>query len=391
MDNARSRFKKIMNFQKCDRSLNWEIGYWLSTSERWYEEGLEEFTLRRYLNLDGNLPGEIGSIFVGGQTAETQYEKNINKYFSLDKRIVRFPVNIGFIPTFEEKTIKEEKENVIKINTSGQIVKIRKDNTSMPQWLEFPVKSKKDFKSIKSRLEVNIKKRLPEDIDELIKEYKNRDYVLGFGIGLFMELRVLLGVERMLLYFYDRPEFINEILDYLTDFYIELFKKAFSMIDLDLFVFAEDLAYKNGSLISPKLFKEFFMPRYKKIIKFLTKKNICDLFMLDSDGDCRELIPLFIESGINVLFPLEVMANMAILELRKKFPKLGLMGGVDKIALIKGKEDEIDRELNKVDKIISLGGYIPCIDHNIPPDISFEKFKYYREKLNKIIFNNNIL
>ena len=55
-----------------------------------------------------------------------------------------------------------------------------------------------------------------------------------------------------------------------------------------------------------------------------------------------------------------------------------LIGGVDKREIAKGK-NQIDLEMKKLSKVIENGGYIPTIDHAIPPDISLGNFKYYLE------------
>jgi len=59
------------------------------------------------------------------------------------------------------------------------------------------------------------------------------------------------------------------------------------------------------------------------------------------------------------------------------------LGGIDKTAL--SSKRDIDRELDKVARMIPRGGYIPYVDHAIAPDVSWDNFKYYRERLNGII------
>jgi uroporphyrinogen decarboxylase len=51
----------------------------------------------------------------------------------------------------------------------------------------------------------------------------------------------------------------------------------------------------------------------------------------------------------------------------------------------KGKE-AIDKELDsKVPFMIQSGGYIPHIDHLVPPEVSWEDFIYYRTRLREMI------
>lgn len=107
---------------------------------------------------------------------------------------------------------------------------------------------------------------------------------------------------------------------------------------------------------------------------------------MDSDGDISELIPLWLEGGVNGMFPLEVAAGMDAVQLRKKYGKeLILWGNIDKRALIKGK-DAIKEELDKkVPFLISQGGYFPGIDHLVPPDISLENFNFYIEYIRSLV------
>jgi len=134
------------------------------------------------------------------------------------------------------------------------------------------------------------------------------------------------------------------MMEYLTEFYCRTIERAVKEVDFDYAIFGEDIAYKNGPLLSPKIVKEFMVPRYKRITRLLRENGI-DIIFIDSDGNVEELIPLWLEAGINGVYPLEVAAGMDPVALRKKYGKnLVMMRGIDKRALIEGK-DAIDREL----------------------------------------------
>ena len=60
-----------------------------------------------------------------------------------------------------------------------------------------------------------------------------------------------------------------------------------------------------------------------------------------------------------------------------------MAGGLDKRALAEDKQ-AIDKELEQVPWLLEQGGYIPMLDHDIPPDVSWANFVYYRDKLNRI-------
>ena len=75
---------------------------------------------------------------------------------------------------------------------------------------------------------------------------------------------------------------------------------------------------------------------------------------------------------------------MDVRRVRKDFPRLGMIGGLDKRALAQGKE-AIDAELEaKVEEVWKTGGYLPALDHLIPPDVSYDNFKYYVTRMKEI-------
>ncbi len=84
---------------------------------------------------------------------------------------------------------------------------------------------------------------------------------------------------------------------------------------------------------------------YQKLSGLLRDHGV-DVLMVDTDGDCRKLIPLFMEGGVTALYPFEVQSHMDVAEIRRQYPGLALQGGIDKKALAAGK-DAIDEELER--------------------------------------------
>ena len=69
---------------------------------------------------------------------------------------------------------------------------------------------------------------------------------------------------------------------------------------------------------------------------------------------------------------------------RQKYGKgmLGV-GGMDKTVLRLDKA-AVDRELERLTRLASLGGFIPCPDHRLMPGTKFELVQYYAEKIKNI-------
>ena len=339
-----------MKHEPVDRApfldLNW---YWPETIKRWQKEGM---------------PGDV----------------HPTDYFGLDY-VDRLPANKELCPPFEEETFEEDEEHRIYRDSKGIIKReFKKDPMqSMPKWLKFPLETKEDWKEIKKRLDPYSPARLPLNWDALARGYKEREWIIRlYGGSLFGYLRNLMGFERILMTFHDDPMWIHEMIEYMAWFFMEANRKILeSGVQVDIIFIWEDMAYKTGPMISPKMFREFLVPRYKKLTEFYRGYGI-EYFFVDCDGNPSELIPLWLEGGVNGFFPIEVAAGMDPVELKKKYGKsLLLLGGIDKRTLTKGKE-AIEKELKtKLPFLFKKGGYSPWADHMIPPDVPLENFRYF--------------
>jgi uroporphyrinogen decarboxylase len=194
-----------------------------------------------------------------------------------------------------------------------------------------------------------------------------------------------MGTEAACLAFYDDPVLVEDMLDYLTDYLIELIHPALDRLEFDYFNYFEDFAGKGGPLIGPRQFRKSLMPRYKRINDFLHSHGVKHLW-LDSDGNTEVLIPLLIDVGITFHWPLERAAGMDPLKIRAQYGHaLGLGGGIDKRELI-GDRKAIEAELYRhVPQLLEDGGYIPTLDHAVPPDIPYENWLYYLELKCKLL------
>ena len=136
----------------------------------------------------------------------------------------------------------------------------------MSQWLEFPIKNRRDWQSFKKRLNPNSPARYPEYWKENKHYWQNRNYPLGIKVGSFYGwIRDWVGMENLSIMLYDNSSLVHEIMEYLEYFIIETLKKAVEAIKFDFAHFWEDMAYKTGPLLSPgprtATRCSFFLPR----------------------------------------------------------------------------------------------------------------------------------
>jgi hypothetical protein len=386
---TREKFLRIFNFDNSMGTLKWEFGYWIGALERWYKEGLPRVKGFAAGNKWGDaLSGPAERSFIN----QSYIDEDVSSYFRLDKDMDMLPVSPWLFPVFEPQVIEEDEETSIVIDEDGIKKKIFKDFRSMPLFLEFPVKDVKDWEKIADeRLNPqNLIQRIPKDFEKYVQKAKTRDYplgILGYPCGFFGSLRFLFGPESLFLNYYDNPVLIKKINAHLCDLWINYFEELMQYTDFDFAFIWEDMASKNGMLISPAVFNEFMKPYYLRLTGFLKARGIKNI-IVDSDGFIERLIPYLLESGVNAVLPLEKQAGNDLERIRKNFPELVMLGGFNKSILRDGNPDVLKKtetELNVIKEMMVKGGFIPFCDHYIPPDISWKNFKYYREKLNNMI------
>ncbi|MCL4416302.1 MAG: hypothetical protein M1365_06350, partial [Actinobacteria bacterium] len=335
MDTSRELFLKIMGFSPCERTLKWEFGYWGGTINRWYKEGLHKTKgFPTELKYGQAIPGNAvaaGSPSWGGEIPVKDYD--VSHYFNFDEGFTLLPYNYWIFPIFEKKVIYEDDKYIDFYDVDGIRKKNLKDDSSMPFFMEWPVKSENDWEKMKEeRFNFDsIGKRFSGNYSEFIEESKNIKSPLGIfdaPTGFFGSIRFLIGEENLFLLYYDNPELLNSILDHLCNLWLAMAEELLPKINFDFAAFWEDMAGRQGSFISPAVFRQFMTPRYRRIISFLKSKGMKH-FLVDTDGNVNDLIPLFLEAGITIMYPFEQQAGNDLLEMRKKFPNLGMIGGFD--------------------------------------------------------------
>jgi uroporphyrinogen decarboxylase len=251
----------------------------------------------------------------------------------------------------------------------------------MPQYIDYPLKGREQWPEFRKRLDPGNPARFPTDWETMKRQYLDRDYPLGLPYcSLYGWLRNWMGVEGISLAVYDDRPFVERATEEIADCLVVILDKALDGVECDFADIWEDMAYRTSSLIDPDLYREIFIPHYRRIIDRVHRAGI-DVCLLDSDGNVDELIPCWLDIGINLVFPMEVAAGMDVVALRKKYGKELLMaGGMDKRVLASDKAS-IKGMVDEKASLMREGGYIPGCDHEIPPDIPWENYLYYRELL----------
>lgn len=377
--NTSERLLATLNFEKPeDRGAFAETFFpWTLTVERWLKEGIPEKFTADYLYPQAK---DRSRRYFNDLMTDPVYE--YEQFLGLDG-VKRMSFRIPF-KCFDEQILEDTPEFTLKLDEDGWKRKYYKTR-DLVQEIKPVIVEEEDWSLLKERIESELEhycsdEKLREIYGKYTDGHRNGEFSIRFrASGFFWTARELLGVEEHLIAFYEMPELLHEINDFILEKYLEYFDKIFSLIQPEVILFEEDLSGVNGPMISPEMFDEFIGSYYKKLIPFLKGKGVKNVFV-DTDGDFRQLIPNMLAAGVDGFLPVDVNAGMDIVEVRKQFPGVKLIGGFNKLAIADGKE-AVDKEFERLMPVIRQGGYIPGADHQVAPSTSLENYRYYLECL----------
>ncbi|MFW6007077.1 MAG: uroporphyrinogen decarboxylase family protein [Bacillota bacterium] len=347
---ARERFNNQMHYKSIDRCFNREFGFW--------DENFQKWDLFKENGITNNREAAL--------------------FFNFDK-IAGIGGNIWMNPVFEYKVIEETEDKEIIRNNEGLIAEVPKDgHDTIPHFVDSTIKTPEDWEKVKAE---RFRRDDPErkvDIKKLKKQHpEDRDYPLGVSCGSMIgKIRDMLTFEGLAYAIYDYPEMVEDMVETCCLLVEDFLDQVLPHFDFDFASGWEDIAFKSGPIVSVDFYEEIIAPRYKRIGNKLHEAGI-DIWYTDCDGDIRPLIPIFMESGINCMFPFEVNSSGHPGEILDEYGKdLRIMGGVDKMKLGEGKA-AIKEYLESIEPYVKRGGFIPHVDHRCPPNVKEEDYLYY--------------
>ena len=295
------------------------------------------------------------------------------------------PVNMGPSNMGKSEVLRETEDIIETRKGDGTVEQVYKGGDYNRHTIEWPIKTMRDWRSYKEKhLDPYDPSRFPTDWDARVKAYNTRDYPLQLSHrGVYGFARERMGDENLAYAFYDEPDMVHAMMEGYTDMAIKIWEKQVAEVDFDLIECWEDMASKNGSLISPNMFNEFMAPCYRRIADFAHEHDI-KIILVDSDGFTEELTGLMLNAGVTALYPHEVLAGNDVIRVRDRYPDVGVIGGLRKEAMYEGKE-AIDREMIKARAIIRKGRCIPGPDHFVLKLASFANYRYFMDSLHDVV------
>ncbi len=345
----RERFRRQMHYESVDRSFNCEFGYW--------DENFDVWPMFRDNGIRDNDAAD--------------------PFLRFDRKAEVRPLEM--YPRFERQVIEDRGETVIIRNEEGLLAETPKDgHETIPHFLQSSVTTPDDWKRLKEERFRRDDPARRVDVAALQRQHpESRDYPLGVHCSSMIgRIRDILTFEGLAYACFDYPDMVEDMVETYCVLVEDYLDQVLPHLTFEFASGWEDICFKSGPLVTLDFFKSVVAPRYKRIHAKLKQAGL-DIWYTDTDGDIRALIPIFLECGLNTLFPFEVSCSGHPADVLREYgPDLRMMGGVDKRPLIAGPA-EIKAYLESLVPWVERGGFIPHVDHRCPPDVSQENYLYY--------------
>jgi uroporphyrinogen decarboxylase len=317
-------------------------GIWGATLERWRREGMPE-------------------------TADWR------DFFGLDKVA---HIGVDNSPRYPTEVVAEDDVTVTRRTCWGGITRDFKHSASVPECLDFTIKSADTWREAKARMTPS---RDRVDWAHLAKNYRSwREsghwIQAGFMFGFDVSQARCVGTERFLIAMVTEPEWCVDMFNAQLDLGLALLDMVWDEgYRFDAFGWPDDMGFRGKQFFSLTTYRDLLKPVHQRAVEWAHAKGI--KAHLHSCGNIRPFVPELVAIGIDSLNPLEVKAGMDPVAIKREFgDRLVLHGGTN--VLIWDKPGQLRAEMERILPILKEnGGYIFASDHSIPSSVGLEDFR----------------
>ncbi len=348
----RERFRRTMFYQHVPLLPNFEFGYWDSTLDVWHEQGLPEAI----------------------DDEEAAYE-----YFGIENWYM-LGISSNPLPRYQHTIIEETPEYLTYRDELGCVARINRHGArSIPHFIEYPVKDRATWEPYRTLMDVDDPERW-ENFEKSVQFAQHTQVPVGvYGGSMVGMPRNLMGFERIATLVREEPELLEEIVNTFGATTLAVLERVLPRVQVDFCLGWEDICFNMGPIIPPDYFRRVVGPWYRRIADLLVAHGCC-VYATDTDGNVLPLIDVFLDHGMNTLFPVEVHGGSDPCRIRDRYGKrIRLWGGVCKRKVAESRA-AIDAELERLRPYVEQGGFIPGFDHRVPADVPLVNYLYYLDR-----------
>ena len=303
----------------------------------------------------------------------------------------RVPIDWYAVPRFEEKELPSpDGYRRTSDGRYGRVVKAIPASPGHPfrvrVFEDHIVRTRADWLDMRKRFRVSAEGRFPDHWDDWCEHSRTADHPIVLEIvdaaAITANLLGQQGEAGLYASFYDRPEFIREMVDHLTQMKRVCVEKALSEARVDLVSIGSDLV----PLVGRNAIRDFFLEPEAEILSLVRSSGI-DLAYVRGRNEMRPLLDMYQEIGVNGLNYIAEAGDEEYLdELVAEYGNsLFLTGCIDGRVLLKSFE-EIEQEVEKKVRLAKNHRMVPCLHAtHILPKVPWKNYEHYAKCLRERI------
>lgn len=212
------------------------------------------------------------------------------------------------------------------------------------------------------------------EIYKQIDEHQDKMVMTGMWSAFFHVVSDFFGMENYFIKMYECPEVVEALTERVVDYYVAANEKFFAGLGdrADVMFFGNDFGTQLDLFISPENFRKFILPSFKRLIAVGKKYN--KLIMLHSCGSIYRIIPDLIDSGVDILHPIQAQAaGMSAKDLKQYKNDLAFVGGIDaQTFFVNATPQQIKDEVHRVRDILGPSLVVSPSHEEVLPNVPAE-------------------
>jgi uroporphyrinogen decarboxylase len=207
-----------------------------------------------------------------------------------------------------------------------------------------------------------------------LRQTTDKALMLNLEVGFLHQSQFMRGFDRWLMDLAADPDFAEYYMDRILEIWLA---EASAMVEAtrglaDVVIYADDIAFQNGPMVSRRMYQQFFKPRQKQVFEMMAASGMKVLY--HTCGSILTLLDDLVDMGVQAINPVQVSAEGMgdTAELKRRWGKhLTFWGGIDTHRVMpRGAPEEVCREVwRRLDDLAGDGGYVLAAVHDIQAEV----------------------
>lgn len=221
-----------------------------------------------------------------------------------------------------------------------------------------------------------------EEVAPRVEDYHRRGYAVCGEMyqTLFETAWLMRGMQTLMTDFALNPELAHAIFERITDIRVAQ-AQQFARSGVDIIRLGDDIVTQQGRMFSSEMYREFLLSRVKRIVKAAKQMNPEVILFMHCCGRVEEVMDDLLETGIDVLNPLQPECNDLARIKANYGNRLSFWGGIGvQSVLPHGTPEEVRRTVRQtVEQLGKGGGFLLAPAHILDPSVPWANIEAFVE------------